>query len=335
MERRKFLQFGTSILPVLGLSSFTNNFGNNNPIVLSTWNDGLETNKTAWQILKQKGTALDAVEQAAITAENMLSCCVGLGANPDRDGFVTLDASIMDNKGNCGAVAFLEQIKHPVSVARKLMENTPHVFMAGEGAQQFAIKNGFTLEEKKLSADAQKAYDEWLKKSNYQPQVNRENKTHQNEEKLINGDKNNHDTMGIIAMDVFGNLSGSCTTSGQAFKMRGRVGDVPVIGGGLFVDNEIGAAVATGQGEDIIRISGCHTIIEYMRQGHKPEMACKKTIERLVKLKGKEYCKKIQVCFIAIDKKGNTGAYSLQEGFTYAVATNSENNNLKKANFLL
>jgi N4-(beta-N-acetylglucosaminyl)-L-asparaginase len=289
-------------------------------IVISTWDAGLEANKAAWKVLGAGGRALDAVEQGVMVTEASQNCCVGLGANPDRDGFVTLDACIMDEFYNCGSVAFLERIKHPVSVARRVMEKTPHVMLVGSGAQQFAIAEGFPLEEQKLSPDAQKAYEKWLKKSEYKPIINIENKGNHGPfapAQLESGEWN-HDTIGMVAMDAKGNLSGSCTTSGMGFKMRGRLGDSPIIGAGLFVDNEIGACTATGQGEDVIRMAGSHTVVELMRQGLTPEAACKKAIERIVKIK-KEKAKDIQVAFIALNKKGQTGSFALHKGFSYAI----------------
>jgi N4-(beta-N-acetylglucosaminyl)-L-asparaginase len=125
----------------------------------------------------------------------------------------------------------------------------------------------------------------------------------------------------MVAMDSFGNLSGSCTTSGAGFKMRGRVGDSPVIGAGLFVDNEVGACTATGQGEDVIRVAGSHSVVELMRQGLSPEAACKKVVERIVKIK-KEKAKDIQVAFLAVNKKGQVGAFAIHPGFDYAIRTN-------------
>ena len=291
-------------------------------VVISTWDAGLEANKAAWKILGAGGRALDAVEQGVMVTEASQNCCVGLGANPDRDGFVTLDACIMDEFFNCGSVAFLERIKHPISVARRVMEKTPHVMLVGSGAQQFAIAEGFLLEEQKLSPDAQKAYEGWLKKSEYKPIINIENKSNHGPlapAQLESGDLN-HDTIGMVAMDAKGNLSGSCTTSGLGFKMRGRLGDSPIIGAGLFVDNEIGACTATGQGEDVIRVAGSHTVVELMRQGLSPEAACKKTIERIVKIK-KEKVKDIQVAFIAINKKGQAGSFAIHKGFSYAIKT--------------
>lgn len=295
------------------------------PVVISTWEAGLDANKGAWEVLSKGGRALDAVEKGVMVTESSQNCCVGLGANPDRDGFVTLDASIMDENFNCGSVAFLERIKHPVSVARRVMEKTPHVMLVGEGAQQFAIAEGFKLEEQKLSQDAQRSYSEWLKKSEYKsPGINVENKNNPGHgpfapARLDNGEWN-HDTIGMLAMDTNGNLSGSCTTSGAGFKMRGRVGDSPIIGSGLFVDNEAGACVATGQGEDVIRVAGSHSVVELMRQGLSPEAACKKIVERIVRIK-KEKAQSIQVAFLAINSKGQVGAFAIHSGFQYAIKT--------------
>ena len=295
------------------------------PLVISTWDAGIEANKGAWEILGKGGRALDAVEAGVKVTEASLNCCVGLGANPDRDGFVTLDACIMDEFSNCGSVAFLERIKHPISVARRVMEKTPHVMLVGSGAQQFAIAEGFPLEAQKLSADAERAYNEWLKKSEYKPVVNIENqKGHGPFAPIyLESGELNHDTIGMVAMDTNGNLSGSCTTSGMGFKMRGRLGDSPIIGAGLFVDNEAGAATATGQGEDVIRVAGSHTVVELMRQGLSPEDACKKTVERIVRIKGAK-AKQIQIGFIAISKSGLYGGYALQKGFSYAVKNGKE-----------
>ncbi len=295
------------------------------PIVISTWDAGIAANNAAWQVLRNKGRALDAVEKGVNVTEASINCCVGLGANPDRDGFVTLDASIMDENGNCGSVAALERIKHPISVARKVMENTPHVLLVGEGAQQFAVSEGFKLEEQKLSKDAERAYENWLKKAEYKPIINVEKghgpfaPTHLPDGSL------NHDTIGMIALDAAGNLSGSCTTSGMGFKMRGRIGDSPIIGAGLYVDNEIGAATATGQGEEVIKICGTHLVVELMRQGNSPMEACKKAVERIVKRDAKK-AKETQVGFIAINKKGEYGGYCLQKGFNYAVCYADDKN---------
>ena len=337
MERRKFISLGSFGLSAITFSSFKSSSTIRKPIVISTWDAGIEANKTAWKILSTGGNALDAVEQGVMVTEASQNCCVGLGANPDRDGFVTLDASIMDHQFNCGAVAFLERIKHPISVARRVMEKTPHVMLVGEGAQQFAVAEGFPLESNKLSDDAKKAYKNWLQKSEYKPVINIERAKGNNAfapSKLENGEWN-HDTIGMVAMDVNGNLSGSCTTSGMGFKMRGRVGDSPIIGAGLFVDNEVGAATSTGQGEDVIRICGSHLVVEFMRQGLHPEIACKKAVERIIKAKGIEKSKQIQVGFIAINKQGEYGGYCLQKGFNFAVCYADDKNFLVDGKFLL
>ena len=292
---------------------------NRTPIVLSTWhNQGVMANSKAWEILSQNGSALDAVEAGAKMSElDINNCCVGLGANPDRDGIVTLDACIMNEHHQCGSVLALERIKHPISVARHVMEKTPHVVLAGSGAQQFALSQGFPLESEELSPHAKINYENWLKKSEYHPQINIE-KNEINPPKKLDGGEFNHDTIGVIAMDAHGNLSGACTTSGMAFKMHGRIGDSPLIGAGLYVDNEIGAATCSGLGEEVIRCCGSFLVVEYMRQGYHPTAACKKAIERIVsksKLKPSEY----QVGFIAINKKGEFGGYSINPNFDYTV----------------
>jgi len=319
--RRRFLQ-------ATGLTSlsfaFKNGFASdpafsgvkNNPIVISTWAPNVKANAEAWKILGIGGKALDAVEAGVqIPEADPTDQSVGYGGLPDRDGKVTLDACIMDEQGACGAVMFLESIMHPIKIARLVMEKTPHVQLAGEGALQFALANGYKMENL-LTPESEKAWKEWLKTSKYDPMTIPKLLEQKNEP----GQVNNHDTIGMLAMDAAGDLSGACTTSGMAFKMRGRVGDSPIIGAGLFVDNEVGAATSTGVGEEVIRICGSHTVVELMRQGLSPEMACKKTVERIVKKRGPK-AKDLQVGFIAVNTKGEYGGYALQKGFTYAVQT--------------
>lgn len=328
MNRRKFLHLSAITAPLLtAKNALANGFeGTTKPIVISTWDSGMPVNAAAWNILSTKGTALDAVEAGAIHMENQLDCCVGLGGYPDRDGIVTLDSCIMDHKANIGAVAGLERIKHPVSVARKVMEKTPHVILVGAGAQQFAIENGFPLESGELSESAKKAYTEWLKTSEYKPVINIENKKQNGPfaPSFFEDGTPNHDTMGLVAMDSFGNLSGAVTTSGMAYKLHGRVGDSPIIGAGLFVDNEVGAATSSGTGEEVIRICGTHLVVEFMRQGNSPEMACKKAVQRIVN-RDKAKAKTLQVGFLAMNKKGQYGAYAIQKGFVFSVKSNNEN----------
>ncbi|PWJ58180.1 N4-(beta-N-acetylglucosaminyl)-L-asparaginase [Dyadobacter jejuensis] len=321
-NRRSFLRLSALALPFSQANFLQIPKAVNKPVVISTWDSGQIANGAAWPILEKGGRALDAVEQAAIAIENDINCCVGLGGNPDRDGHVTLDASIMDEKSNCGSVAFMERIKHPISVARKLMETTPHVFLAGEGAQQFALANGFKLESAALSPSAKATYDQWLEKAEYKPVINIELQQNKGNGPFaparLDDGSFNHDTMGTLALDANGDVSGMCTTSGMGFKMRGRVGDSPIIGAGLFVDNEIGAATSSGQGEEVIRVCGTHLVVEFMRSGLSPEQACKKAIERIVK-PNPERAKTFQVGFIAINKKGEIGAYSILKGFNYTV----------------
>lgn len=302
-----------------GKSLLANNNGGllkNSPIVISTWAPNVKANAEAWKILGNNGRALDAVESGVqIPEADPNDQSVGYGGLPDRDGKVTLDASIMDEFGNCGAVAFLENIVHPIKVARLVMEKTPHVFLVGEGALQFALENGFKSENL-LTPQSEKAWKDWLKTSKYDPMTIPKLLEKQNQP----GQENNHDTIGMLALDSTGNLSGACTTSGMAYKLRGRVGDSPIIGAGLFVDNEIGAATSTGVGEEVIRICGSHTVVEMMRHGYSPEEACKKTCERIIKKRG-EKAKDVQVGFIALNNKGEFGGYAIQKGFTYAIQT--------------
>ena len=288
---------------------------NSNALVLSTWNHGLDANAAAWEILKLKGKAIDAVEAGVkVTEADPKSTSVGYGGRPDRDGKVTLDACIMNEKGEAGAVAYLENIMHPISVARKVMEETPHVMLVGEGAEKFAYKHGFK-KKKLLTKDSKEAWNEWLKNSAYDPIINVEN----------------HDTIGMLALDDQGDLAGACTTSGLAFKMNGRVGDSPIIGAGLFVDNEVGAATATGLGEEIIKTVGSFLIVELMRQGASPQEACEEAAHRIIKKHGKP---DFQVGYLAISKKGEIGATSILKGFQYAI-TNKDLAELKDSDYLI
>jgi len=331
LNRRKFLLTGTLGASgiVLGPKVFAGissekNVVANFPIVISTWDFGVPANQEAWKILSASGKALDAVEAGVkIPEADPNNHSVGAAGYPDRDGHVTLDACIMDEKGNCGGVAAMEYIDHPIAVARMVMEKTPHVLLVGEGATQFALENGF---KKKilLNADSEKAWKEWLKTSKYKPEVNIENKLYTPQK--LPGNQYNHDTIGMLALDAAGNISGACTTSGMAFKLHGRVGDSPIIGAGLFVDNEVGGATSTGVGEEVIRNVGSFLVVELMRQGYKPEDACKEAVNRIIRKKP-DLAKTLQVGFLAINKKGEYGAYAIQKGFSFAVC-NAEKQDL-------
>lgn len=277
------------------------------PVIVSTWNHGLAANDSAWEKLQNGGSVLDAVEAGVRVPEaDPEDTSVGLGGMPDRDGFVTLDACIMDASGQCGSVSCLQHIVHPISVARKVMEETPHVMLTGEGALEFAVSQGFKKQDL-LTDNARNAWKEWMKKSNYQPEINVEN----------------HDTIGLLAIDKDGNLAGACTTSGMAYKLHGRVGDSPIIGAGLFLDNEVGAACATGVGEAVIRIAGSAIVVELMRQGYSPTEACKAAVDRIISKE--KSMKNLQVGFLALNKAGEHGGYSTYGGFNYALKTAKEN----------
>jgi N4-(beta-N-acetylglucosaminyl)-L-asparaginase len=310
MNRKNFL----SLLGLGALGSFTKKsfaanhetsedytFSGGKAIVISTWYHGLAANDAAWAILKKGGRSLDAVEKGVMVSESdPTNLTVGLGGLPDRDGNVTLDACIMDEKGRAGSVAFLQHIENPIAVARLVMEKTPHVMLVGDGALRFALENGFK-KINLLTDEAKRRWEEWKKTSKYETPVNIEN----------------HDTIGMLAIDSFGNISGSCTTSGMAFKMHGRVGDSPIIGGGLFVDNEVGGAVATGVGELVMRTCGTFLVVENMRRGMSPEKACKAAVDRIIAKHPS--VADTQVGFLALRKDGKYGGYSIHDGFDYAL----------------
>ena len=328
MKRRSFFKFSivstlASVLrpqSLLGMNEdvYKGNIGVQKPVVISTWSHGVAANEAAWSILGNAGTALDAVEAGVRhTESDLTNRSVGIGGRPDREGHVTLDACIMDDQSRCGAVAYLEGIKHPICVARAVMEHTQHVMLVGKGARSFAIDYGFEKAKTPIK-EVKKDWKEWKKehKDEFEkPEINHEN----------------HDTIGMLAIDEFGNISGSCTTSGWAYKLAGRVGDSPIIGAGLFIDNEVGGACATGMGEAIIRIAGSHSVVEFMRQGHSPEMACRLAVERIISKHSD--VSGLQCGFIAISKNGQVGGYSVYNGFNYAYKNGQEKSQLIDAGF--
>jgi len=322
MKRRKFIQRAslTGIGVAVGSSLLADNsknnvelkqFSNSNttiPIVIATWNVPNATNK-AGQVLDEGNPAIDAIEQGCMIEEaNAKGKYVGLGGLPDRDGNVTLDACIMNKEGNYGAVVYMQNIVHAISVARKVMEETPHVILAGKGAEQFAVSQGFKRVNL-LTKDSKKAWETWKVKSEYKPIINIEN----------------HDTIGMLAIDKKGDISGGCTTSGLAYKMAGRVGDSPIIGSGLFIDNKVGGATATGMGEEVLKTVGSFLIVELMRQGRTPQEACEEAILRIVN--SNPNYKNFQVGYIALNKKGETGYYSIHKDFSASIYKNGETKN--------
>ncbi|MGB1039751.1 MAG: isoaspartyl peptidase/L-asparaginase family protein [Flavobacteriales bacterium] len=286
------------------------------PLVVATWDVKNSTQK-AWEILQAGGNSLDAVEEGCKVEEaNAEGQSVGIGGLPDREGNVTLDACIMDKNGNCGSVVYLQNVTHAVSVARKVMEDTPHVMLAGKGAEQFAYEQGFK-KENLLTEASKKAWEEWKVSSEYKPIINIEN----------------HDTIGMLAVDKNGDISGACTTSGLAYKMNGRVGDSPIIGAGLFIDNEIGGATATGLGEEVVKTVGSFLIVELMRQGKTPQEACEEAIKRIVNKPNSNY-KNFQVGYIAVNKKGEVGSYSIHEFFSITKFQEEKNENIQSKFYL-
>jgi isoaspartyl peptidase/L-asparaginase-like protein (Ntn-hydrolase superfamily) len=322
-DRRKFLKTAALTSTALGLGLIGCNNENGKQaaagsieetkepfkggLVLSTWDAGIKANAAAWNALEKGGIALDMAEKGANDTEaDITNLTVGLGGLPDREGHTTLDACIMNSDGMAGSVMFLEHIRHPASVARRVMEKTPHVQLVGEGAYQFAIEEG-SPHDGYESPESKRAYQDWLKTSEYKTVVNIEN----------------HDTIGLLAMDRQGDIAGVCTTSGMAYKMRGRVGDSPIIGAGLYVDNEVGAATSSGLGEIVVRACGSFLIVELMRQGASPQEACVEAIKR-IQAKNKNF-KDFQVGFLAVNKAGEIGAYAIRPGFTYALHRSGEN----------
>ena len=299
-------------------------------VMVSTWDFGRQANAAGLERRRAGGSALDMVEAGgrAVEAEGG-NGSVGLGGLPDRDGRVTLDACVMDWEGGIGAVAALEDVVHAVSVARAVMEKTPHWMLVGPGAREFAVAQGFPAQNL-LTPAAEAAWREWLKTSEYAPRPNSENEGWAS----MPGGPNNHDTIGLLAIDGRNRMAGACTTSGMAFKMRGRVGDSPIIGAGLYVDAEVGGATATGVGEDVVRVAGSHAVVEAMRHGMDPTAACRSVIERLARLRGAKVAGH-QVALLALDKSGRAGAFALQPGFTYAVTDASGETRMERAGALL
>ncbi|MBK6283909.1 MAG: N(4)-(beta-N-acetylglucosaminyl)-L-asparaginase [Draconibacterium sp.] len=284
---------------------------NSLPIVISTWNHGLPANEAAWEILSKGGNSLDAVEAGVrIPEADPKVITVGYGGIPDSGGKVTLDACIMDEKGRAGSVACLENIKHPISVARLVMEKTPHVMLTGKGALQFALDNGFE-KENLLTPQMKKPGRSGKRKKAFNTKINIENQVLEN-----------HDTIGMLAIDRDGRISGACTTSGMGYKMPGRVGDSPIIGAGLFVDGEVGGAAATGSGELVMKTLGSFLVVELMRNGMSPTEACEEAVHRIAK-KIPNY-QQHQVGFIALNKSGEYGSYCIQPGFNFAVKTENK-----------
>jgi len=309
MKRRNFIFdiFSVGIVSAMSTKLRAVNL-NFTPMVrsISTWKT-TEANQKAGQMLDKGEYALDAaIAGVAIEEENPKNTTVGYGGAPDRTGKVTLDACVMNHLGDCGSVVAVENIVNVAKLAKDVMEKTPHVMLSGKGAEEFAISQGYKKTDL-LTDQSKKEWEEWLKDQDYRPIINIEN----------------HDTIGMLCIDKNNNLSGACTTSGLAYKMKGRVGDSPIIGSGLFIDNKIGGAVATGLGEEVVKTVGSFLVVELMRQGLSPQEACEKAVKRIVSNNSQE--NKFQVAYIAMNKKGEVGSYSIEPGFTYMDYVNGEN----------
>lgn len=307
LPRRKFIYL-SSLLPISLANEKNVDFlipqkSTDEIISVATWKFGKHAVEKAIEVMKSGGSSLDAVEQGANVIEaDPDNHSVGIGGYPDEEGKITLDAAIMDWKGNAGSVAFLKNILHPISVARKVMEKTKHVLLVGEGALKFALENGFT--ETNLMTDD--AYEKWKKRKNRKSPYRVEE---------------SHDTIGVIAIDKSGNISAGTSTSGSENKVHGRVGDTPIIGAGLYVDNEVGGAVATGMGELSMKSLGCFLIVEKMKDGYSPQEACELAVKQSEKFNpGSKYT----ICFLALNKAGEAGAFATHKAFQYAVATKNK-----------
>ncbi len=265
------------------------------PVVIATWPFGKIAVETAYPLLNQGTSALDAALAGAKAVEDDPRVdSVGFGGIANSIGTVSLDACVMDGRTlACGAVAGLENIRHPADVARKVMEKTPHVLLVGEGARWFALQSGFPL----ASLHTPESVAAWARRQPKEaiPTVPR-------------GGPDNHDTVTVLALDQKGHLGGVCTTSGLAFKLPGRVGDSPLIGHGLYVDDTAGAAGATGVGEEIIRIAGSFYIVEQMRAGKSPQEACELAVKRVNATAVRRGVHPASVAFLALSPDGRFGA---------------------------
>ncbi len=272
------------------------------PLFVATWNFGLPACEQSLKTLKEGGSVLDAVEQGIrLTEADVTNDSVGIGGRPNAEGILQLDACIMDGRTQkAGSVAALENYPHPISVARRVMEKTKHVMLVGAGAAQFAKEQGFETAEMP-TPQQKKLWEQWRAEQQKSPATN-------------------HDTIALVGLDSDGNLAGGCSTSGLAYKMPGRVGDSPILGSGLYVDGEVGAAGATGIGENVMRFCATFLIVEMMRGGMHPTAACRATIERIAKM-DRRPAAELHINFLAIDKQGRFGAAGTDAGYQVAVVT--------------
>lgn len=313
VDRRKFIQSsaglsaGSALVGSLSEQAQTDSQPPNTTRFVATWPFGKFACQKALDVARQTGNMIDAIEQGIwVTESDVKNASVGIGGIPNAEGDVELDACIMSGPDHAaGSVAGLRDILHPISVARAVMENTPHVMLVGQGALDFAIQSGFN--KTNLLTDNQKQnWQDWQTENAAQPEV----------------DQENHDTIAMLGVDEKGNLFGGCSTSGWGYKLPGRVGDSPIIGSGLYIDNQFGAAGATGLGENVMRHCGSFLVVEMMRQGAAPTEACELAIKRIAEVDPKSL-DELDINFVALNKSGEFGAAGTSKGFKYSVVDKS------------
>lgn len=294
------------LLSSISLSSCTTTAGDvvkqaDRPLLIATWPFGKAANDEAMQTMLAGGSALDGVEQGIRLIESLGSDgSVGLAGRPNAAGYAQLDACIMNGPDrNAGSVGAIEGIVHPITAARRVMENSRHVMLVGEGARWFALEQGLESVDVAEQAALKKAWVERAKDP-------------------VAGERG-HDTIAVLALDMNGDIAGGCSTSGAGGKLPGRVGDSPILGAGLYIDNDVGAAGATGLGENVMRYCATAMIVELMRQGMHPKDACEEMIHRIAGKDPLGY--ELSISFIALDKQGRYGAASSNGHFPHAVAS--------------
>ena len=286
------------------------NFKNQQPLFIATWKFGLPACIRSLETLNKTVSVLDAIEMGIRVVEADATVdSVGVGGAPNANGIVQLDACIMDGATHrAGSVAALENFPHPISVARRVMEKTKHVMLVGAGAAAFATEQGFERQVL-LTEKQKKRWQDW-----------KAQQSKETESRAVLAVPPNHDTIALLGIDSNGNIAGGCSTSGLAYKLPGRVGDSPIIGSGLYLDGEVGAAGATGIGENVMRHCGSFLIVELMRTGMDPTAACRATIERIAKTEKKKPAD-LHINFLAIDKKGRWGSAGTDAEYEIAVVT--------------
>ena len=283
------------------------------PVAISSGN-GMKATAKAMEVLLRDGSPLDAVISGVnIVEDDPEDFSVGYGGLPNEDGVVELDACVMDGRScGSGAVGALRNIRNPSKVARLVMERTDHIFLVGHGALDFALKMGFEKQDL-LTQESRRRWLDWKSKL-----TDRDNWLQEEDQATEFGGLIRHyGTISCLALDPAGNLAGTTTTSGLAWKLPGRVGDSPIIGAGLYVDNKVGAAGSTGRGEANIKVCGSHTVVELMRQGKSPQQSCIETLERVIRttkekrLLGSDRRPNFNLNFYALNNKGEYGAASI------------------------